>query len=30
MSRLEASGEAYDMPFKVIFYPDSRSKRFWF
>ncbi len=30
MSRLEASGEAYDMPFKVIFSPESRSKRYWF
>lgn len=30
MSRLEASGEAYDVPFKIIFTPDSRSKRFWF
>lgn len=30
MSRLEASGEAYDQPFKVIFTPDTRSKRFWF
>lgn len=30
MSRLEASGEAYDMPFKVIFSPESRSERYWF
>jgi len=30
MSRLEASGEAYDVPFKVIFTPESRSKRFWY
>ncbi len=30
MSRLEASGAAYDMPFKVIFSPTPRSKRFWF
>ncbi len=30
MSRLEASGAAYDVPFKVIFTPESRSKRFWF
>jgi hypothetical protein len=30
MSRLEASGAAYDQPFKVEFSPDSRSKRFWF
>ncbi|MEN8229435.1 MAG: DUF4157 domain-containing protein, partial [Bacteroidota bacterium] len=30
MSRLEASGEAYDMPFKVIFSPDARSERYWF
>ena len=30
MSRLEASGEAYDVPFKVIFTPEPRSKRFWF
>jgi hypothetical protein len=30
MSRLEASGEAYDMPFKVVFSPESRSKRYWF
>ena len=30
MSRLEASGAAYDVPFKVIFTPDSRSKRFWY
>ncbi|MCU1502181.1 MAG: hypothetical protein JWM12_1535 [Ilumatobacteraceae bacterium] len=28
MSRLEASGEAYDVPFEVLFVPDSRSKRF--
>ncbi len=30
MSRLEVSGEAYDMPFKVIFSPEPRSERFWF
>jgi hypothetical protein len=30
MSRLEASGEAYDVPFKVTFVPDSRSKRFFY
>jgi hypothetical protein len=30
MSRLEASGAAYDQPFKVLFTPDTRSKRFWF
>jgi len=30
MSRLEESGEAYDVPFKVIFSPDPRSKRFWY
>jgi Domain of unknown function (DUF4157) len=30
MSRLEASSEAYDVPFKVVFSPDFRSKRFWF
>ena len=30
MSRLEASGAAYDVPFKVIFSPETRSKRFWF
>lgn len=30
MSRLEASGAAYDVPFKVRFTPDSRSERFWF
>ena len=30
MSRLEASGAAYDVPFKVIFSPEPRSKRFWF
>lgn len=29
MSRLEASGAAYDVPFKVIFTPERRSKRFW-
>jgi hypothetical protein len=28
MSRLEASGAAYDVPFKVIFTPESRSKKF--
>lgn len=28
MSRLEASGEAYDVPFKVLFVPESRNKRF--
>ncbi|HKC65443.1 MAG TPA: DUF4157 domain-containing protein [Pyrinomonadaceae bacterium] len=30
MSRLEASGEAYDVPFKVTFVPESRSKRFFY
>lgn len=30
MSRLEASGRAYDRPFKVIFTPDTRTKRFWY
>jgi hypothetical protein len=30
MSRLEASGLAYDVPFVVRFVPESRSKRFWF
>ena len=30
MSRLEASGKAYDVPFKVVFTPESRSKIFWF
>jgi len=30
MSRLEAGGDAYDVPFKVKFVPESRSKRFWF
>jgi hypothetical protein len=30
MSRLEASDEAYDVPFKVTFVPESRSKRFWY
>jgi hypothetical protein len=30
MSRLEESGAAYDVPFKVIFAPQPRSKRFWF
>lgn len=30
MSRLEASGRAYDVPFKVIFSPEPRSKRFWY
>ena len=30
MSRLEASGRAYDRPFKVIFSPEPRSKRFWY
>jgi Domain of unknown function (DUF4157) len=30
MSRLESSGEAYDVPFRVTFVPESRSKRFWF
>jgi hypothetical protein len=29
MSRLEAGGAAYDVPFKVIFTPEPRSKRFW-
>jgi uncharacterized protein DUF4157 len=30
MSRLEATGEAYDVPFVVRFVPESRSKRFWY
>lgn len=30
MSRLEASGEAYDVPFKVTFVGASRSKRFFY
>jgi hypothetical protein len=30
MSRLEASGAAYDVPFKVVFIPEARSERFWF
>jgi hypothetical protein len=30
MSRLEASGEAYDVPFKVTFVPESRSKRIFY
>jgi hypothetical protein len=30
MSRLEASGEAYDVPFKVTFVPEPRSKRFFY
>jgi hypothetical protein len=30
MSRLEASGEAYDVPYKVTFVPESRSKRFFY
>ncbi|NTW69467.1 MAG: DUF4157 domain-containing protein [Chlorobiaceae bacterium] len=30
MSRLEASNEAYDVPFKVNFIPASRSKRFFY
>ena len=30
MSRLEASGEAYDVPFKVTFAAASRSKRFFY
>jgi hypothetical protein len=30
MSRLEATGEAYDVPFKVTFAPESRSKRFFY
>ncbi|MFN0140306.1 MAG: DUF4157 domain-containing protein [Pyrinomonadaceae bacterium] len=29
MSRLEASGMAYDVPFKVIFTSEERTKRFW-
>ena len=29
MSRLEAGGQAYDVPFKVNFTAPSRSKRFW-
>jgi hypothetical protein len=30
MSRLEAGGEAYDVPYKVNFTAPSRSKRFWY
>ncbi len=30
MSRLEKSGEAYDMPFKIKFVPESRSKKFFY
>jgi hypothetical protein len=30
MSRLEAGGQAYDVPFKVTFVPASRSKRIWY
>jgi hypothetical protein len=30
MSRLEESGEAYDVPFKVTFVPEPRSKRFFY
>lgn len=30
MSRLEASGHAYDVPYKVIFRVPRRSKRFWY
>ncbi len=30
MSRLEAGGEAYDVPYKVTFVPESRSKRFFY
>lgn len=30
MSRLEASGEAYDVPFKVTFVAEPRSKRFFY
>jgi hypothetical protein len=30
MSRLEASGAAYDVPFQVNFTAEPRSKRFWF
>ncbi|MCP4305525.1 MAG: DUF4157 domain-containing protein [bacterium] len=30
MSRLEASGRAYDKPFKVIFSPEPRTTRSWF
>jgi hypothetical protein len=30
LSRLEASGEAYDVPYKVTFIPESRSKRFFY
>lgn len=30
MSRLEASGHAYDVPFKVSFRVPERVKRFWF
>lgn len=30
MSRLEAGGAAYDVPFKVTFTPESRTKRFFY
>jgi hypothetical protein len=30
LSRLEASGEAYDVPFAVRFVPPSESRRVWF
>ncbi|HEV3037642.1 MAG TPA: DUF4157 domain-containing protein [Candidatus Angelobacter sp.] len=30
LSRLEATGEAYDVPFSVKFVPPSRSRRAWF
>ncbi len=30
MSRLEASGHAYDVPFEVVFRVPERVKRFWF
>lgn len=30
MSRLEATGEAYDVPFLVRFIPESRAKRFFY
>jgi hypothetical protein len=30
MSRLEAGGQAYDVPFRVTFVPESRTKRFFY
>lgn len=30
MSRLEAHGRAFDVPFKVIFWSEERTERFWF